>query len=149
MDLEKKIQSKININKIPREITKKLQPYCTVPLRGIGVPSGFGMASTSTPLACSYTITCTYMYMQPLINGVFLNSEKYSCMLNKPNSHWMDPYIHVHVYSIYSQPLTKFEAKKYCNITKADWWTVTRNTYSVTCKGLWRASSTWKSGWTG
>ena len=85
MHLEKKIQSKININKIPREITKKLQPYCTVPLRRIGVASAFGMASTGTPFACSYTITCTYM--QPLINGVFLNSEKYYCMLNKPNSH--------------------------------------------------------------
>ena len=54
MHLEKKIQSKININKIPREITKKLQPYCTVPLRGIGVASVFGMASTGTPFACSY-----------------------------------------------------------------------------------------------
>ena len=54
MHLEKKIQSKININKIPREITKKLQPYCTVPLRRIGVASAFGMASTGTPFVCSY-----------------------------------------------------------------------------------------------
>ena len=60
-------------------------------------------------------------YMQPLINGVFLNSEKYYCMLNKPNSHRMDLYVHVHVYSIYSQPLTKFVAKKYRNITEVDW----------------------------
>ena len=76
------MQSKININKIPREITKKLQPYCTVPLRGIGVASAFGMASTCTPFACSYN----YVHAAPN-KCVFLNSEKYYCMLNKPNNH--------------------------------------------------------------
>ena len=79
----KKIQSKININKIPREITKKLQPYCTVPLRGIGVASAFTVRHLHAHLLRALII----MYMQPLINGVFLNSEKYYCMLNKPNSH--------------------------------------------------------------